>query len=298
MENLTHNQREQTIEASPQEALSLPSETLDATQNILALQLLGEDEYKIMNSYQRYDRDGNEITSPYAVQGNIDFSKEAIEKTAFELAAEVLPKEVVRDMHLEHDIPDNISYQKPPSLESVLLVIGAWEATGRDREMRNIIGKMSDFLGDRWMRDNINEALINAEDTGEPFTNHYNLVVSRETPAEREQNKRNQHLLARAALHDSGDLSYDPYRKDLVSPVNEEYHERLIQGNMIYHPAEAEYQQEIANFDAQAEQWHEQIEEKKKEQLAAYSKDEIRKLEREDQAQALSPEEMAALLND
>lgn len=238
---------------------ALPNEVIEATQQKLAVQLLGEEEYKILTMPRIDMETGREAASPYALTESPEFSEASISKSAMELAAETLPKEIVHHMHLEHEIPDNISYQQPPTLETIHLMIDAWEQTDRSQEFINIIGKMTDFLSDRRIRDDINEALTNAADTGESFHTHYNFVSSRETAKESEIHVVQQHKLAHVALYDLGDLSYNPYSR------KEEDHERLVQGTMASFPAQTEY--EVKQQREKADERSKQLEEARRQAL-------------------------------
>lgn len=228
----------------------LPKETLAKTQQVLSLQLAGFDDYEQLLFTARLN---SRAEGPlYPELSEKDFTQEAILDSTLKLAAETLPGEWVHDMNLQHDIPDNVSYQQPPELQTVLLTIRAWEQTGHNDELLAIIGEMLDFIEDRTVRDNIAEAMKNARTTGEPFNTHFNLVLSRESPLEKEEKRKEQRKLAHAALHDTADLRYNPYFIDPQNPNNTEYHERLVlQGDdkLVYFTEEAAHRQQLGDSE-------------------------------------------------
>ena len=226
-----------TLESAPLIAQHdiLPARYLDETQDVLMVQLLGKENYDSLVSLPHFTPDGTEAPSPYQLQEEPDFSPEAIKHSALMLAAETLPRDTLDKNHLGHDIQDNISYQYPPSLQSVHLMARAWDAT-KDQQLFNLTGEMLDFIHSRRIRDDIAEALHNARTTGESFEKHYRLVVSRTTAEEKVQLTQEGTQLALAPHHDINDLSYNPTLNQ-----DSEAHERLIRPkDLVVIPAELE----------------------------------------------------------
>lgn len=245
----TSNPIARNSEIDPHELLR--HTTLPATKEILTAQLLGEEEYRYLTdtSPRLMTGDANPQSPYFTFETPIDFSNEAIEANAFRLAAETLPREIVEKIQISHDIPDNVGFHHPPSLDSIMLTIQAWERTGYNVEVKRAIEAMLDFVNDRAIRDNIAEALRNAEATQESFVQHFQLVDSRQTNQELDHERKSGEKLSRIALSWSGDLSYDAYYKDPAQPLSEEYHERLVDfdtdsvtaqpNKMIFYPEEA-----------------------------------------------------------
>lgn len=227
----------------------LPSEAevpiLTPTQHILQAQLLGAEEVRILRETPRFDAQGAAIPSPYFnFEDTLDFSEAAIQASAFRLAAETLPREVVDRIGINHNIPDNVGYQHPPSLDTIGLTLEAWTSTGFDPDLKIAIEAMCTYSNNSMIIDAIQEAMENAEMTQESITSHRLMVASKETPEEQRANQLEAEALARIPLHDPYNYDYDPYYESLplqpsqnaetrYAPTTDEYHERLVTSHMV-----------------------------------------------------------------
>lgn len=191
-------------------------QTIDTTQDILQAQLLGEEEVTATRNTPRFDNTGNAVPSPYySFNQPIDYSQEAIKKNAFALAAETLPQSIVKGIGIREDIPDNTAYQRPPSLNIIMLAAEAWSRSEFDPHLKSAVEAMIHYYSHATSIDgvarqdafaqhvvnDIREAMENSETTEEAFTNHYVMVASRETPEEQEANEQGDLKRNRAAAY-------------------------------------------------------------------------------------------------
>lgn len=283
----------------------------DDTKELLTAQLLGEEEYRYLTERPRLTADGTETTSAYfTITGPVDFSEEAIEKNAFKLVAETLPRDIIRETNITHEVPlDSIGYQHPPTLDNIILVINAWERSGYNPDLTRAIDSMFEFVSDKKIRDNIIEAFHNADLTHEPFSTHLQRISSELTSLERQQEEHAQHALAKIATSWTGDLSYDAYYEDPSNPLNDEYHERLIHfdedritgepARMIFYPEEAALRGVYKSTGNEHERFtlriHKDMDTQKSIQLAAHSEVELELLREVDVAQKV---DMSEFLDD
>ncbi|MBH1980252.1 hypothetical protein I8H89_01905 [Candidatus Saccharibacteria bacterium] len=158
----------------------LPTETLVPTHDLLRIQLQG--------SASRDQLQNPPALPPHLRERDIDYSVEAVRTTALKYAAEILPEEISQKLKIDHDILDSISVSKPPTLEGVMLLAGAWDNVRSNsdetlselaEEDNNKIGAALaaslDFLTDRETRDMFGQAFANAYVTGESILAHYHL---------------------------------------------------------------------------------------------------------------------------
>lgn len=275
-----------TIQHYEAQWLSAPElRTLDPTQDVLQAQLLGEEEVRILVQTPRFDGSGNPIPSPYYnFNEPINFSDEAIQASAFRLAAETLPRDVVEGIGIEHDIPDNVAYQHPPSLDTIGLALEAWSRTGFDHNLKNAIEAMCAYSTDTFIIDDLREAMENAELTHEPIALHRGaMVASRETPAEQAAILQDARALALVPLHDPNHLNdYDPYFEDPLHSSNEEYHERLVKNGMVAYAIQETV--DAVHEVRSAQRYHEEAEAANERQRQTHSAEELELLREQDVA--------------
>lgn len=226
--------RNDMLHVSPE---SLPTTSIDQTQNTLSAQLLGEAAYRDLTSRSSFAPDGTELPNAYKLEQTPEFTPEAIRHSALMLAAETLPEATIDEYDIKHDIPDSVSYQCPPTYETTHLMIEAWEQTGHDDQVFGLIGDMLDFMQDRRMRDELVEALCNARDTGEDFRTHYELVKSRILATERQALQDEDNYIAMLPHHDVNDATYQPPLAAASQEVADaEYQERLVSNDLVVIP--------------------------------------------------------------
>lgn len=158
----------------------LPTETLVPTHDLLRIQLQG---------FASRDQLQNPQALPLHLREHtIDYSVEAVRTSALKYAAEILPEEVSRELDIDHDILDSVSVSKPPTLEGVILLAGAWDnvrgnsdkvpselAQEDNDKIGAALAASLDFLTDRETRNMFGRAFENAYVTGESVLTHYHF---------------------------------------------------------------------------------------------------------------------------
>jgi hypothetical protein len=149
--------------------LSLPNESIQnsGVLDTLKLQLREPDLHKEL------------LSGPYNYEADlVDRSPEAIRENALTLAVETLPKEVVDALEMEHDIRDNVAFHQPPTLQTIMLLAGAWDKlreSGLEKidQVEGAFAASIDFVNDRDTRDIIGNAYKQSVTNGEAFHTNY-----------------------------------------------------------------------------------------------------------------------------